>query len=270
MSDLAYADDIVILSSRYIEMQGLLRAVNRHAEAVGIRINASKAKVMPALIPDEQRQAVLLDGEPFEDVGKFKYLGSMFVANGQDTEEIKSRINLDRSAFSRLQSCLWSRREMSLRTKGRVYQAEVRSILLYGCETWPVRVADERMLEVFDNASIRRILCVRRRDCVPSVELRRRLCQTSLPALLVQRRLRWFGHAARRPEGELIKDLLLLTPPRTSCRRAGGQLKTWATTIKADPERFSEPRVFGHARWRKDWVKVFCELAQGRQAWRRS
>ncbi len=38
--------------------------------------------------------------------------------------------------------------EISLRTKGRVYQAIVRSILLYGCETWPVREADERMLEV--------------------------------------------------------------------------------------------------------------------------
>ncbi len=121
-----------------------------------------------------------------------------------------------------------------MRTKGRVYQAVVRSILLYDCETWPVRVADERMLEVFDNDSIRRILHARRRDCVPSVKLRRRLGLTSIPVLLVQRRLRWFGHGVRRPEGELIKDLLLLTPPRTWYRRAGGQLKTWATTIKAD------------------------------------
>ncbi len=79
-----------------------------------------------------------------------------------------------------------------MRTKGRVYRAVVRSILLYGCETWPVRVADERMLEVFDNDSICRILQVRRRNCVPSVELRRRLCLTSIPALLVQRRIRWF------------------------------------------------------------------------------
>ncbi len=110
-----------------------------------MRINASKTKVMSALVPDEQRQAVLLDGEPLEDVEKFKYLGSMFVANGQGTEEIRSRINLARSAFSSLQSCLWSRREISLRTKGRVYQTVVRSILLYGCEIWPVRVADERM-----------------------------------------------------------------------------------------------------------------------------
>ncbi len=123
------------------------------------------------------------------------------------------------------------------------------------------------MLEVFDNDSIRRILRVRRRDCVPSVELRRRLYLTGIPTLLVQRRLRWFGHAARRPEGQLIKDLLLSTPPRTRRRRAGGQLKTWATTTKADLDPISAPRVFGHARWRKDWVKVSSELAQDRRAW---
>ncbi len=102
-----------------------------------------------------------------------------------------------------------------MRTKGRVYQAVVRSILLYGCETWPVREANKMMLEVFDNDSIRRILRVRRKDCVPSVELRRRLCIASIPALLVQRQLRWFGHAARHPKGELIKDLLLPKPPCT-------------------------------------------------------
>ncbi len=41
-----------------------------------------------------------------------------------------------------------------------------------------------------------------------SLELRRRLCLTSIPALLVQRRLRWLSHAVGRPDGELIKDLL--------------------------------------------------------------
>ncbi len=66
-----------------------------------------------------------------------------------------------------------------------------------------------------------------------------RVCLTSIPALLVQRRLRWFGHAARRAEGELIKELFLPTPPGTWRRRAGGQLKTWVTTIKADLEPLS-------------------------------
>ncbi len=94
-----------------------------------------------------------------------------------------------------------------------------------------------------------------------SVEVRRRLCFTSIPAQLVQRRLRWFGHAARRPKGELTKDLLLPTPARK------GQLKTWETTVKADLEPLFGPRVFSHTRWRKDWVKVSSELAQNRRAW---
>ncbi len=55
VSDLAYADDIVIRSSSYSEMQGLLEAVNRHAAAVSMRINASKTKVKSALILGEQR-----------------------------------------------------------------------------------------------------------------------------------------------------------------------------------------------------------------------
>ncbi len=57
--------------------------------------------------------------------------------------------------------------------------------MLYDSETWPIRAADERMLSVFANDSIHRILRVRRKDCVSSVELRRRL--TSIPLLLVQR-----------------------------------------------------------------------------------
>ncbi len=98
----------------------------------------------------------------------------------------------------------------------------------------------------------------------------RRLRFTSLPPKFVQRRLRWFGHAAKRPEGKLIKGLFLPTPPRTWHRRAGGQLTTWATTIKDDLEPLSGPRVFGRARWRKDWVKVSSEFAQDRRDWNAS
>ncbi len=62
-------------------MQGQLETVNRHVAAVGMRVNASKTNVMSTLIPYEQRQGVLLDGE--EDVDKFKSLDSMLIANGQ-------------------------------------------------------------------------------------------------------------------------------------------------------------------------------------------
>ncbi len=96
---------------------------------------------------------------------------------------------------------------------------------------------------------------------VPPVEVHRRLCLVSIPAQPVQR---------RHPEGELIKNLLLTTPPRTWRRRAGSQLMTCETTVKADLEPHSGRRVFGHARWRKDWVKISSELARDRQLWNAS
>ncbi|VDO70442.1 unnamed protein product [Schistosoma margrebowiei] len=43
-----------------------------------------------------------------------------------------------RLAFTNLHH-LWRRRDIRLSTKGRVYCAAVRSVLLYGSETWPVR-----------------------------------------------------------------------------------------------------------------------------------
>ncbi len=70
-SDLAYTKGIVNLNNRYSEIQGLFEEVNRNAATVGMRIKASKTKAISALIPSEQRQTALLDGELLEDVEKF-------------------------------------------------------------------------------------------------------------------------------------------------------------------------------------------------------
>ncbi len=69
--------------------------------------------------------------------------------HGQANDEISGRTA--RTAFARLKSVLWSRPEISLKTKGCIYEALIRIILLYGCETWPVRAEDLRRLEVFDS-----------------------------------------------------------------------------------------------------------------------
>ncbi len=89
----------------------------------------------------------------------------------------------------------------------------VKTILLYGCETWPLRVEDQRRLEVFDNGCLRRILRCRRQDRIPCVALRHRLHLRDLPPVLLQRRLRWLGHAARRPADESIREVINLEPP---------------------------------------------------------
>ncbi len=127
----------------------------------------------------------------------------------------------------------------------------MRSILLYGCEMYgrPTKGC-WRSLAMTASAPFYA------RGAEIACNRWLRLCLTSIPARLVQRRFRCFGYIARHPDSELFKDILLPTPSRTCRRRTGGQLKTWAITINADLEPLSGPRVFGHARWRKDWVKV--------------
>ncbi len=129
------------------------------------------------------QHVITLGGVPLEEVESFKYWGSTFTATGRAKDEISGRIGLARSTFTRLKATRWSRREISLKTKGRTYEALVRTILLYGCETWPVRVEDLRRLEVLDNDCLRRILrCSRRARCST---LHQRCSLRALPSILL-------------------------------------------------------------------------------------
>ncbi len=115
------------------------------------------------------QHVITLGSLPLEEVESFKYLASSFTATGQAKDEISVRIGLARSAFTRLKSTLWSRREISFKTKGRIYEALVRTVFLYGCETWPVRVKDLRRLEVFDNDCL---MCILRCAAVTASDAR--------------------------------------------------------------------------------------------------
>ena len=182
VSDLAYADDIVLVGSNCDDVQAALDRVQAAARGVGMSINASKIKVIPSLLDPINRQPLTLDGVDLQDVQSFVYLGSTIIPSGQ-----------------------------GVATKGRIYQTIVRTILLYGCETWPLKAVDLRKLEVFENDCLRYVLRCRRIDRVPTTTLCRHLNLRPLPPVLLQRRLRWFGYTARRPERELIRDVLL--PP---------------------------------------------------------
>ncbi len=118
-----------------------------------------------------------------------------------------------------------------------------------------------------DNDCLRRIERCNRRDRVPCAVLRKRLRLPTLPALLLQRRLRWFGHAARRAPGEFMRELINPDVPRTLRRRTGGQLKTLAATLKEDLVRLIGPAVVGIRRWNKEWTSLAMDLAQDRRAW---
>ncbi len=72
LTNLAYADDIALLGDSFVSVQEAVNKVHRFAAVVGLRINASKTKVLSAHVDPLLHQDINVWGEPLEEVSPFK------------------------------------------------------------------------------------------------------------------------------------------------------------------------------------------------------
>ena len=73
-----------------------------------------------------------------ETVADFIFLGSKITADGDCSHEIKRRLLLGRKAMTSLDSILKSR-DITLSTKVCLVKAMVFPVVMYGCESWPIK-----------------------------------------------------------------------------------------------------------------------------------
>ncbi|KAK3896219.1 hypothetical protein Pcinc_000141 [Petrolisthes cinctipes] len=137
------------------------------------RFMCKRCKKM-AVADDSDIEKVYLDGEAIEVVEKFCYLGDTIGAQGGAGAGVMARVRRGWSRFRELLPLLTSR-ALPLLTKGRVYQACVPSVMMYGSETWPVRVEDMCCMERNDMRMIRWMCNVSLKNRLRSEELRGRL-----------------------------------------------------------------------------------------------
>ena len=53
---------------------------------------------------------------------------------------------------------IWNSKNISFKTKLRLYGTLVKTIVLYGCETWTLMAVTESKLKAFENKCMRKIL----------------------------------------------------------------------------------------------------------------
>ena len=203
----------------------------------------------------QRPEPLLLDGVELETVDSFCYLGDTIGAGGGAGESSSTRVRCGWQKFRDLLPVLTSKR-FSQRRKGDFYGACVRSVLLYGCETWAVKEEDTVRLERTDHAMIRWICGVSLKDKQYTSVLLDRLGLMSVREVMRRKRLRWFGHVERRGEDNWVSGVRTLKVQGSG--KGLGALKSWGKVVEED---LRSRRV-------DQGSKTFRTLVQDQEKWR--
>ena len=82
-----------------------------------------------------------MDGKTVETVSDFIFWGSKITADGDCSHEVKRRLLLGRKVMTNLDS-IFKCRDITLPAKVCVVKAMVFPVVMYGCESWTVKKAE--------------------------------------------------------------------------------------------------------------------------------
>ena len=121
---------------------------------------------------------------------------------------------------------------MKLQPSWKVYKACVRSVLLYGCESWPVKESDLSSLQSFENRCLRHILH-KGHDLSNSLITPTAKCDP-LAATIQKRRLKWLGHVLRMKSSEIPNAVVEFEKGENWRRPPGGVRKFWRKIVREE------------------------------------
>ena len=196
----------------------------RRVKKVGLKLNIQKTKIMAS----GPITSWVIDGETVETVSDFIFWGSKITTDGDCSHEIKRRLLLGRKVMTHLNS-IFKSRDITLPTKVRLVKAMVFPVVMYGCESWTVKKAEQWRTDAFELWCWRRLLRVpwtaRRSNQSILKELSPGI---SLEGMMLKLKLQYFGHLMWRVDS-LVKTLML--GGIGGRRRRGRQSMTWLDGI---------------------------------------
>ena len=229
LEDLDFADDISLLSHRHQDAQEKLSRLAEEAEKTGLNINIKKTEVMR--INNKKQDPITFHDEDLNEVEKFVYLGSVVSKDGGTDEDVKSRINKARHAFNTLRP-IWNSSALSLHNKIRIFNTNVKCVLLYGSETWRTIKSNIHKLQTFINRCLRNIINIRWPDVISNTDLWDKTGQSPIEVEISKRKWGWIGHTLRKSPSNVTKQALNWNPQGK--RKVGRPKQTWRRSTDAE------------------------------------
>ena len=144
-----------IVPQREEELKSLLMKAKEENEKVGLKFNIQKTKIM-ASGPITSLQ---IDRETVETVRDFILGGFKITADDDCSHEIKRHLLIRRKVMTNLDSILKSR-DITMLTKVHLVKAMVFPVVMYGCESYTIKKAECRRIDVLELWCWRRLLRV--------------------------------------------------------------------------------------------------------------
>ncbi|KAA3673479.1 adenosine deaminase [Paragonimus westermani] len=259
LTDLDYADDKVLLFDNFQSAQAMLDAISRSAKNFGMRFAASKCKVF--LQDCSNHVDLMLDNVVMKVVDRFVYLGSCIsVGGGGVGNEIEARISKARTVFANL-GHLWRQRGISLKLKGRVYKTTVRAVLLYGSETWPLRVEDVNRLQVFDHRCLRSIARIGWHQRNVTVAMEANAQFHYVPRTTSYHAALQHFHSCSSRGCLNVKIHAVASPLNSSGEDLALNRTAWRNTVRAGVRKFNAQLLRGRERKRRGDVTIWrCDV----------
>jgi len=105
---------------------------------------------------------------------EYKYLGFIFDTSGTDDLEIRSRVIQARKCIAYLNGILWTK-GIKKERKLNIYNALIKSSLLYGSETWRFTKNNKRLVEATEMDALRRSSRISRKERIRNVTIRQQI-----------------------------------------------------------------------------------------------
>ncbi|CAH8633484.1 unnamed protein product [Schistosoma curassoni] len=251
LDDLDFADDLALLSRTHEQMQMKTASVAAVSASVGLSVHKGKTKVLK--FKAENSNPITLDGETLEDVESFTYLGSIIDEQGGSDADVKARIGKARVAFLQLKN-IWNSKQLSTNIKVRIFNTNVKAVLLYGAETWRTTTTTIKKVQVFINNCLRKILNIHWPDTISNSLLWERTNQLPAEEEIRKRRWKWIGHTLRKSSNCITRQALTWNPEGK--RKRGRPKNTLRRIIEADMKTMNY-----------NWTELE-RIAQDRVGWR--
>ena len=202
----------------------------------------------------------MLNEEALEKVDQFKYLGSVIAANGGVEPDVRHKVNEGCKVLGALKAVM-KNRGLGMNVKKVLYEKVIMPTVMYGSESWGMKVTERQKLNVFKMKCLRSMTSVSQLNRVRNEVVRARTgLRRELAARADMNVLRWFGHVERMNNEGLLKKVM---NAKIDARSARGRPRFgWMDGVKRalNDRRMDVREASERVRNRNEWQMIVTQF----------